>query len=353
MLGASIRELNQPVFVTGHTGFKGSWLSLLLRNLNINQFGFSLDPKINSLYESAKLKSFVKCAVGDIRDYTLLSSTLNSISPSVVIHLAAQPLVIESYNDPLTTFQTNVIGTANLLQSVIEIRAVKVVLVITTDKVYKNENSGLRFKESDSLYGKDPYSASKVAAENVCAAYRKISELTGGPKILVARAGNVIGGGDYAENRLIPDIITSIQKKTELKIRNPHATRPWQHVLDPLIGYLKYIEYALVEETFPPALNFGPIENSMSVSRVIEAAEEFHQQTLVTYPESKEVSVEAQLLELDSTLSQRTLDWQPHWTQEQALTSTFSWWKNVMSGESSALHECQKDIEEILNARST
>ena len=205
---------------------------------------------------------------------------IKDVRPSAIIHLAAQPLVLKSYQDPLETFQTNCMGTANVLKAAFETPSVEIVLVITTDKVYRNDNSGRRFVESDPLEGKDPYSASKVAAEAVCAAWQQISKISGGPKVLVARAGNVIGGGDFAKDRLIPDVIRAVSLGNPIKIRNPLATRPWQHVLDPLIGYLKYMEHGLETPNAEPSLNFGPLEPSLQVNAVLEIAKEYFRDAL-------------------------------------------------------------------------
>jgi len=236
MVGDNLKRLDGPIFITGHTGFKGSWLSLLLKQLGIEHFGYSLEAEEDSLYKRANLGKVSKGVVGDIRDLENLSKVIKNVRPSAIIHLAAQPLVLKSYQDPLETFQTNCIGTANVLKAAFESPSVEIVLVITTDKVYRNNNSGRRFVESDPLEGKDPYSASKVAAEAVCGAWQQMSKIAGGPKVLVARAGNVIGGGDFAKDRLIPDAIRALISEQNLLVRSPEATRPWQHVLDPLIG---------------------------------------------------------------------------------------------------------------------
>ena len=274
MVGDELKRLKGPIFITGHTGFKGSWLSLLLNHLGIEHFGYSLEAEEDSLYRRANLERVSSGVVGDIRDLENLSKVIKDVRPSAVIHLAAQPLVLKSYQDPLETFNTNCIGTANVLKAAFETPSVEIVLVITTDKVYRNDNSGRRFVESDPLEGKDPYSASKVAAEAVCAAWQQMSKISGGPKVLVARAGNVIGGGDFAKDRLIPDAIRAITSEQNLLVRSPEATRPWQHVLDPLIGYLKYIESAQSSLSIEPALNFGPLEPSLRVDNVLEIAKE-------------------------------------------------------------------------------
>lgn len=349
MFGDALKRLKQPIFITGHTGFKGSWLGLLLDHLGIEHFGYSLEAEASSLFSRAKLGSSSKGAIGDIRDLNNLSRFLGQVNPSVVVHLAAQPLVLKSYEEPLETFQTNCIGTANLLEAAFQTPSVKVILVITTDKVYRNENKGSRFSENDPLEGKDPYSASKVAAESVCAAWQQKAKVSGGPKVIVARAGNVIGGGDFADDRLIPDLIRSFLSGDKVKIRNPKATRPWQHVLDPLIGYLKFIEYSLSENHQVPALNFGPLEPSLEVCRVLEIFESTFQGKILSELELRNDSFESQRLDLDSTRAINLLGWEPRWNQEEAIAKTIEWWNKVIFEKSGALEMCQNDVQIALN----
>lgn len=345
MVGDELKRLNGPIFITGHTGFKGSWLSLLLNHLGIEHFGYSLEAEQDSLYKRANLEKVSKGVVGDIRDLENLSKVIKDVRPSAVIHLAAQPLVLKSYQEPLETFQTNCIGTANVLTAALETPSVEIVLVITTDKVYRNNNSGRRFVESDPLEGKDPYSASKVAAEAVCAAWHQISKISGGPKVLVARAGNVIGGGDFAKDRLIPDAIRAIMSEQNLLVRSPEATRPWQHVLDPLIGYIKYIESAQSSLSIEPSLNFGPLEPSLRVDNVLEIAKEhFKERLKVTYKEANQ-EIESQTLELDPSCAIAKLGWRPQWNQEEAIDRTFMWWAKTLANPTNALGNCLEDIE--------
>lgn len=345
MVGDNLKRLDGPIFITGHTGFKGSWLSLLLNHLGIGHFGYSLEAEVDSLYKRADLERMSKGVVGDIRDLENLSKVIKDVRPSAVIHLAAQPLVLRSYQEPLETFQTNCIGTANVLKAAFETPSVESALVITTDKVYRNNNSGKRFVESDPLEGKDPYSASKVAAEAVCAAWQQISKISGGPKVLVARAGNVIGGGDFAKDRLIPDVIRAVTSGKTLEVRSPLATRPWQHVLDPLIGYLKYLEIGLTTSSQPNALNFGPTESSLTVSKVIEVASNLFKEKLSLHFDNFSSQAESQNLDLDSSRSNRILDWKPKWNQEDAIKRTIEWWGSALSGASSVIEECEKDVK--------
>jgi CDP-glucose 4,6-dehydratase len=285
--------------------------------------------------------------VGYIRALENLLKVIKGVKPSVVIHLAAQPLVIKSYQEPLETFRTNCIGTANVLKAAFDSPSVQIVLVITTDKVYRNDNSGKRFVESDPLQGNDPYSASKVAAEAVSSAWQQMSKFLGGPKVLVARAGNVIGGGDLAPNRLIPDIIRSVKTGQELRVRRPNATRPWQHVLDICTDYIQYIERALKNPEIAPSLNFGPIEQSYSVKEVIHRAKNHFKDDLsVNFDREFENTSESEHLQLDASLAFRETLWKPKWSQNQALDKTFSWWTRILSNSSELKRACSDDIDQ-------
>jgi CDP-glucose 4,6-dehydratase len=231
------------------------------------------------------------------------------------------------------------------LQAAFDIPSVRIILVITTDKVYRNDDKGTRFVESDTLEGKDPYSASKVAAEAACVAWQQISRVEGSPKIKIARAGNVIGGGDFAKNRLIPDLIRSFILKDVATIRNPKATRPWQHVLDPLIGYLKFIEYSLSDNPQVNVLNFGPIEPSLEVCRVLEIVENTFKGKIVSNFDANHEVVESLRLDLDSTKAINLLGWKPKWRQEEAIVKTIEWWNEVLFEKKPAIEMCQRDIK--------
>ena len=351
MVVEALKTQNGPVLITGHTGFKGSWLSLLLNRLQIDHHGFALNAEQGSLYERLNLGELFPSTIGDVRDIDALSDCFTICKPSVVVHMAAQPLVLRSYNEPLETFEVNVLGTANVLRTAFETPSVKIVLVVTTDKVYRNDESGKRFKESDPLAGKDPYSASKVGAEAVCAAWQQISKVSGGPKVIVARAGNVIGGGDFAADRIIPDIIRGILHNHPIVVRSPNSTRPWQHVLDPLAGYLLFLEKTLLGETSVNALNFGPFETSLEVKRILEISEDIFGPEVSFVLQDNQIGKEAKALELDSNLAMEELSWTPHWTQEEAIADTFNWWSSVIKGEESAFESCIRDIDEVLVQR--
>ena len=348
MLTNALKSLNGPILITGHTGFKGSWLSLLLNHLGIEHFGYSLEAEEGSLYKRANLERVSSGVVGDIRDLENLSKVVKDVRPSVIIHLAAQPIVLKSYQEPLQTFQTNAMGTANVLKAAFDTPSVEIVLVITTDKVYRNNNSGRRFVESDPLEGKDPYSASKVAAEAVCASWQQISNISGGPKVIVARAGNVIGGGDFAKDRLLPDVIRAVLKDESLVLRKPKATRPWQHVLDPIYGYLQYIEAALQRDKFPHALNFGPSEKSISVSEVVNFVQEYYQGKLKVKFTTDSVPKEENSLDLDSTLAYSFLGWHTKLDPRQSTIWTLDWWDRVNKKKIEPVEASKENLRDFL-----
>jgi CDP-glucose 4,6-dehydratase len=336
--------VNGPVLVTGHTGFKGAWLTMLLQEIGIEVVGFSLPPLEDSLYGRLNLSGKIKECFGDIRDKAEVASVIKKFNPIAIMHLAAQPLVLESYNSPTETFEVNCMGTANVLQNGTLTKSVKSIIIVTTDKVYDNNNLGIPFKENDPLKGKDPYSASKVAAESAISAWQQIAINNHGPKIISVRAGNVIGGGDLAKDRLIPDLVRSHLNKTTVEIRNPKSTRPWQHVLDPLCGYIKVLNSSLSGEV-DSAFNFGPSEKSLEVQEVIDIANKVWPNMFqVSVNNSQETQYEAFSLELDSTQSNKMLGWTPAWSQSEAIINTITWWKNLIVKDNSPMHLCNLDI---------
>ncbi|HEY3293533.1 MAG TPA: CDP-glucose 4,6-dehydratase [Candidatus Nanopelagicaceae bacterium] len=349
MLGRRLRELPGPILVTGHTGFKGAWLTFLLDHLGIDSVGYSLAPTADSLYARANREGAIPEAFADIRDFDQVRAFLAKHRPSAIIHMAAQPLVLESYKSPRETFDTNVMGTVNILDAAFETNHVEAIVAVTTDKVYRNDNSGRAFVETDALAGKDPYSASKVGTESAVAAWQQIAKVSGGPKVVSVRAGNVIGGGDWAENRLIPDLVRGFASGQQVQIRNPESTRPWQHVLDPLSGYLMALEAVLNGKNIP-ALNFGPSADSLTVREVVDIA-------TGTWPNGESVPVsyedgnghvEAKSLQLDSTLARSSLGWKDSWNQKEAVMATVRWWDNVLNNATPALEESQIDIAHLL-----
>ena len=344
-----LKNLDRPVMITGHTGFKGTWLTLLLESQGIEVSGLSLRPEVDSLYSRLERTGKIQENFLDIRDFDSVNSVINSVQPSIIFHMAAQPLVLQSYIDPRGTFETNVMGTANILESVSGLKNRSYVVAITTDKVYENLETGRKFREEDKLQGKDPYSASKVGTESVVAAWKNIWKANDSHKICSVRAGNVIGGGDFAKDRLIPDIIRGIQEQAAIEIRNPASSRPWQHVLDPLSGYV-LAAGALLDELNLDGINFGPTEQSLSVRSVIDIAEEvFRGQVKFSISTKQaEQKLESGLLDLDSSLARTKLGWVPKWNQEEAIDLTFSWWKNVLSEVNSAAEACNEDITTLL-----
>jgi CDP-glucose 4,6-dehydratase len=343
-----VQSLSAPVLITGHTGFKGAWLTLLLEKLGIEVVGFSLLPEKDSLFDRAGQIGAIKEIFGDIRDYELLNSCINSIKPSAIIHMAAQPLVLESYRLPKETFDVNVMGTVNVLDSAFKADSVQAVVVVTTDKVYRNDNSGRAFIESDPLEGKDPYSASKVGAEAAVAAWQQIQSISGGPKVVTVRAGNVIGGGDWGDNRLLPDLIRSFSSGQKMVLRNPASTRPWQHVLDPLTGYLSALEAVLNDEQLS-SVNFGPDPQSITVSEVVRIAiENWGLKTDIEL----DISVlnsnsEAVSLDLNPNYAKNSLGWEPCWSQEEAVISTVRWWDKVLNQGVTPIDACVDDLNQI------
>jgi CDP-glucose 4,6-dehydratase len=320
-----LKSLDGPVLVTGHTGFKGTWLTYLLESMQIPCFGASLPPKSDSMYSRLNRSGKIPEILLDIRNRSEVTNLILKVKPSVIIHMAAQPLVLESYSNPIETFETNVMGTANILEAAREINSVRVAAVVTTDKVYLNDNSGQAFTENSPLGGKDPYSASKVGTEQAVAAWNKLIPKNETRKVFSLRAGNVIGGGDFAQNRLLPDLIRGLLNQTPVHIRNAGSTRPWQHVLDPLFGYLLAIEAALGGEVFE-SLNFGPEERALSVREVVEIFQ-FNSNMPSCIFESRETqSQESKYLELDSSAAREILKWKPYFNQTESIRETLSWW---------------------------
>lgn len=322
------------VLVTGHTGFKGAWLCALLRHHGAEVAGYALAPTDPSAYLAAGLDADVDGTIGDIRDGEALRRVLARFRPEVVLHLAAQALVRRSYADPVETFDVNVTGTAMVLHEATSADSVQVVLVVTSDKVYANDGSGGAFREGDRLGGGDPYSASKSAAELVAASWQHRRRVTGGAAVVVARAGNVIGGGDHAEDRLLPDLFRAIDAGRPLEVRHPDAVRPWQFVLEPLVGYLALAEAAWQGgPDVPPALNLGPgPEDCWPVHRVLDhvIAEVGEGSWRVSGGRADEP--EAGLLRLDSSLATERLGWAPVLDLPAALAWTAAWHRTATAG---------------------
>jgi CDP-glucose 4,6-dehydratase len=344
-LGEGLRELPGPLMLTGHTGFKGTWMTLLLEYLEVPVVGYSLLAEKDSLFDRANRSGAIPETFSDIRDYEKLEHFIDYHKPSTIIHMAAQPFVLKSYENPRDTFEVNVMGTANLLDIAFKRDFVKAIIIVTTDKVYRNDNTGRAFIETDPLGGKDPYSASKVGTEAVVTAWQQISKISGGPIVVSVRAGNVIGGGDFGENRIIPDIIRGIYMEIPVHVRQPESTRPWQHVLDPLVGYLMTLKFALTNSNIT-SLNFGPTLESLKVEHIVkEASENFPTlQTYTTVSHDSVKSLESQSLELNPDKAIKVLSWRPIWSQEEAIKRTFKWWKNLIEGHHNPIDLCIGDV---------
>ncbi len=339
---------SKKILITGHTGFKGVWLTLLLERLGYEVCGISLEPEPNSLFLKMNRHNSIHEKMVDIRDRASLNKAISEMKPSIIFHMAAQPLVLRSYESPVETFETNVTGTANLLDIAFRNDLIEAVSVVTTDKVYANNNSGRKFIETDPLFGKDPYSASKVGTESVVAAWQQIRKTSSGPVLSVLRAGNVIGGGDHAENRLLPDLIKGFISEKTVEIRNGKSTRPWQHVLDPLMGYLFATASNLKKEEFT-AMNFAPDGESLSVQKVAEIACRAWGVGAQVEIHNDSSGLEALALQLDASLAKEKLGWQTCWTQEEAIVSTVRWWSDVTRNDKKISEACQEDINYLLS----
>jgi CDP-glucose 4,6-dehydratase len=351
---------NKRVLVTGHTGFKGSWLSLWLHHLGAKVLGLSNEPEVQpTLFSQLGLEHCVEDHLGDVRNASGLADLVNQTQPDIVFHLAAQPLVRRSYQEPLYTWETNVLGTVHLLEALRQLRKPCAAVFITTDKVYENREWNFGYRETDPLGGYDPYSSSKAAAEIAIGAWRQsFFPLHNPVAVAVARAGNVIGGGDWSEDRVVPDAIRSLQANQPIQVRNPGSTRPWQHVLEPLSGYLQLAQKlyqaidAGVENPYATAFNFGPaLSSNQSVQRLVE-------QVLKCWPgEWQDVSNphalhEAGKLHLITDQAFHLLGWQPKWDFRQTVEQTIGWYRAVHGGAAIAELTMAQilEYEQALNA---
>jgi CDP-glucose 4,6-dehydratase len=328
------------IFVTGHTGFKGSWLCLWLESLGAEVTGYALAPETNpSLFDLAHVGQGIDSHIGDVRNAQALRAALLQASPEIVFHMAAQPLVRASYRDPVETYETNVMGTVHLLEATRQIGSVRAVVVVTTDKCYENREWVWGYRESDPLGGYDPYSSSKAAAELVTAAYRNSffnpDEIPSHRVALAsARAGNVIGGGDWAEDRLIPDVIRAVARGQRVRIRNPQAIRPWQHVLEPLSGYLTLAEklYAC-GAGFAQPWNFGPEDgDARTVQWIVQKVVALWGGDARWETDPGQHPHETGYLKLDISKARSLLGWTPKWNLEQALEAIVTWYRSCQSG---------------------
>lgn len=322
------------VLLTGHTGFKGSWLSVWLQKMGATVAGYALPPAPGeSLFNLASVaEKMFESVYADIRDLTPLTDTIDRFRPEIVFHLAAQSLVRMSYLDPLHTYQVNVMGTVNLLEAVRNSKSCRVVVVVTSDKCYENSEWAWAYRESDPLGGHDPYSSSKGCAELVTAAYRRSffeASDAMASAIATARAGNVIGGGDFSKDRLVPDLMAAALKGEPLRVRSPHAVRPWQHVLEPLCGYLLLSEKLWGNpERYAQSWNFGPHQDdARSVRWLVDRLSGFWGARVHWEVDAQPSPHEAHFLTLDSAKARSMLGWKPRWTLERALQEVVEWYK--------------------------
>lgn len=333
------------VFLTGHTGFKGSWLSLWLQQLGADVTGYALAPSTSpNLFELGQVGEGMVSHIADIGDSSKLASALQNARPEIVFHLAAQPLVRESYRNPLGTFSTNVMGTANVLEAMRQAASVRVAVMVTTDKVYRNNEWSWPYREDDALGGHDPYSASKAASEVVITSYRDAFLAAQGVAVASARAGNVIGGGDWSDDRLIPDAVRAWSAKQTLSVRRPDAIRPWQHVLEPLSAYLCLAERLWNEPKLAGAYNFGPqTHEAATVREVIAHARAAYGAGEVVWGDGTEGPHEASWLALEISKARKLLSVEPRWNLAQAVSRTLHWYRRQSEGEA-ARRLCEDDL---------
>ncbi|MEO8665695.1 MAG: CDP-glucose 4,6-dehydratase [Ignavibacteria bacterium] len=348
----------KKVFVTGHTGFKGSWLTLWLETIGADVKGYSLKPDQTSLFN--RISKDLKCrsVFGDINDQKKLENEIVKFQPDFIFHLAAQSLVRRSYRLPLYTFQTNILGTANLLQSLTKLKKKCTAIIVTTDKVYENKEWIYPYREIDRLGGHDPYSSSKACAEIVTASF--VNSFFPQHKfnihkksVSTVRAGNVIGGGDYSEDRLIPDIVKAIIKNKTVVIRNPDSVRPWQYVLEPLSGYLLLASLMSKDPLkYSGAYNFGPgDEAELNVRSIVDIAVKTFGKGNYTISRNKNEPHEAKTLRLDISKSRELLRWQPALSTSEAIQRTIGWYKNSVARNVDAFRLCLNEISEFEKKR--
>ena len=345
---------SRKILVTGHTGFIGSWLTKCLTMLSADVCGYALEPHTHpNMYDILDFNKLLLYVKGDIRNTELLHKTLVDFQPEIVIHLAAQPIVLESYDNPVDTFDVNVTGTVNLLNEMRKVGSAKVVIVMTSDKSYRNNEWVYPYRENDVLGGKDPYSASKSCQDIVVDSFRESYFLNSEVGISSVRAGNVIGGGDWASHRIIPDLVRSVLSKEPVKIRNPYSIRPWQHVLDPIYGILTLAKRMHDDINFSGAWNFGPEGNTeLTVKELAETfiglwgSGNYIIEKLQSYNE-------ADYLQLDISKAKRELKWTPQYNFNVALKKTVDWYKAYYSVRSSVGKKTEEQIEKYFSNLGT
>ncbi|PWQ95805.1 CDP-glucose 4,6-dehydratase [Leucothrix pacifica] len=344
------------VYLTGHTGFKGSWLALWLGSLGATVKGYALTPPTQpSLFEQARVAEKIESEIGDIRDLVQLTASMAAFNPDILIHMAAQPLVRLSYEEPIETYETNVIGTAKVLEAAKSCTSLKAIINVTTDKCYENREWVWGYRENEPMGGHDPYSSSKGCAELVTSAYRRSFMQEKGIGLASVRAGNVIGGGDWASDRLIPDILRAFEFQKAVVIRNPSATRPWQHVLEPLSGYLLLAQQLYQEpESYAEGWNFGPHdEDAQPVEWILNHMVSCWEGSSWTLDQNAHPH-EAGYLKLDISKAKARLGWQPTWRLDRALAKIIEWhqaWLSKQDMQAICLSEINKYMSEMKNAK--
>lgn len=325
---------NKRVFITGHTGFKGAWLCKMLANAGAHVTGYALTPPTDpSLFCIAGIENDVESIIGDIRDYDALKKVFDNANPEIVFHLAAQPIVRDSYKDPRYTYETNVMGTVNILECVRSSDCVKSFLNVTTDKVYKNHEWEWGYRENEELDGFDPYSNSKSCSELVTHSYKQSFFDDSVVAISTARAGNVIGGGDFANDRIVPDCVRAAMKNEDIIVRNPHSTRPFQHVLEPLYAYLMIAAKQYEDNSFADYYNVGPDEiDCFKTGALVDLFVEKWGDNLKWINKFDGGPHEANFLKLDCSKLKRVFGWKPRWNLETAIEKTVEWSKCYISG---------------------
>lgn len=349
---------DKKIFITGHTGFKGSWLVLMLQHLGARIKGYSVDVPAGGIFQKAKVDTFCEHVLEDIRNGEKLKKEILEWEPDFVFHLAAQPLVLASYKQPLETFDVNIMGTAYLLDSLRYLQKACVAIIITTDKVYENQEWSYTYRETDPLGGYDPYSASKAASELVVGSYRQsyfspASYQTHLKAVATARAGNVIGGGDVAENRIIPDIANALRAGSKVTLRHPNAIRPWQHVMEALHGYLSLaaaIALAPENSTLHTAWNFGPLDNDvLTVEDLTKIAIEcWGAGSYEVHVVKGHLPKETYNLSLSTAKARHLLRWQPRWNSNLAIKHTVNWYKHELSQDADMKSFSLQQIREYL-----
>lgn len=330
---------DKKVFLTGHTGFKGAWMSIWLHSMGAKVFGYSLPaPTTPSLFHEAKVDTLVNHEIGNVCDYKKLLSSLQNAQPEIVIHMAAQPLVRESYNNPIETYATNVMGTVHILEALRHVSSVKSTVIVTTDKCYENFERDSGYEEHEAMGGYDPYSSSKGCAELVTSAMRRSFFSHSQNAVASARAGNVVGGGDWAADRLIPDFIRSFSKGESVKIRNPYAIRPWQHVMEPLAGYLTLAESLYKHgHQHSSGWNFGPHdEDARNVSYIADKLVELWGDNSQWQLDGESHPHEAKYLKLKINKALKNLEWKPKLNIDECLQLTCDWYRSYYKNHGSA-----------------